>query len=156
MLSAKEKKLLDQIQAAIADDGVEVVTLEVLGAKRAPILRVYIDTESGVDFDVLSKAQSKIGELLDELDPFPGAYTLEVSSPGIDRPLRTAEHFRRFEGDKAQVKCSKPLDGRSRFKGTIGRVSENSVLIECEDGSSFEIPLDCISRANLIGEVNFG
>lgn len=156
MLSAKEQRLLQQIEAAVEGQDVEVVTLEVLGAKRAPILRVYIDTPSGVTFDVLSQAQAVIGDLLDEIDPFPGAYTLEVSSPGIDRPLRTAEHFMRFVGSKAQVKCAQPIDGRSRFKGVIAGVSDGSVAIECEDGARFDIPLGSISRANLIGEVRFG
>lgn len=156
MLSAKEQRLLEQIEGAISEDDVEVVTIELLGAKRAPILRVYIDTPAGVTFDVLSKAQAKIGDMLDEIDPFPGAYTLEVSSPGIDRPLRTPEHFKRYVGSKAQVKCAETIDGRGRFKGEIVEASETSVSIECDDGKKYDIPLERISRANLIGEVDFG
>lgn len=154
LLSAKEQKLLEQIEAVVSNDGVEVVTLEILGAKRAPIVRVYIDTPFGVNFDVLSTSQSKIGDLLDDIDPFPGAYTLEVSSPGIDRPLRTSEHFERFLGSKAQIKCIKPIDGRSRFKGIIKEVVSGGVCLDC-DGEIAEIPFEFISRANIIGEISF-
>lgn len=156
MLSAKEQRLLEQIEGAVTEDDVEVVTIELLGSKRAPILRVYIDTPQGVTFDVLSKAQAKIGDLLDVVDPFPGAYTLEVSSPGIDRPLRTADHFKRFVGDKAQIRCAKPIDGRSKFKGIIEDASDTSVSVACDGGETYDIPLERISRANLIGEVDFG
>ena len=101
MLSKKEQQLLDALAPRAEQEGVEIVTVEVAGAKKAPTIRVYIDTPDGVSFDELSSAQAWINDLMDELDPFPGAYTLEVSSPGIDRPLRTAEHFARFVGDTA-------------------------------------------------------
>ena len=89
MLGKKEQQLLDALAPRAAEEGVEIVTVEVAGAKKAPTIRVYIDVEGGVSFDELSAAQAWINDLMDELDPFPGAYTLEVSSPGIDRPLRT-------------------------------------------------------------------
>ena len=104
MLSKKEQQLLDALAPRAEQEGVEIVTVEVAGAKKAPTIRVYIDTPDGVSFDELSSAQAWINDLMDELDPFPGAYTLEVSSPGIDRPLRTAEHFARFVGDTAVLK----------------------------------------------------
>ena len=111
MLSKKEQQLLDALAPRAEQEGVEIVTVEVAGAKKAPTIRVYIDTPDGVSFDELSSAQAWINDLMDELDPFPGAYTLEVSSPGIDRPLRTAEHFARFVGDTAVLK-TQPVDGR--------------------------------------------
>ena len=101
MLTGKELKLYNALAPYANDKGVEIVTVEVVGSKKAPTIRVFIDCEGGVGFDELSSAQSWINDVMDELDPFPGAYTLEVSSPGIDRPLRTLEHFQRFEGEKA-------------------------------------------------------
>lgn len=154
MLGKKEQQLLDTLSSRALSEGVEIVTLEVMGAKKAPTIRVFIDTPDGVSFDELSSAQAWINDLMDELDPFPGAYTLEVSSPGIDRPLRTAEHFKRFVGDTAVVKTTAPLEGRSAFTGTI--VGANDTLVELEvDGQVIRMPFETIKRAHLKGVVDF-
>lgn len=154
MLSKKEQQLLDALSSRALSEGVEVVTLEVIGAKKAPTIRVFIDTPDGVSFDELSSAQAWINDLMDELDPFPGAYTLEVSSPGIDRPLRTPEHFKRFVGDVAVVKTTAPLDGRSAFTGSI--VAASDTLVELDvDGLVVRIPFDTIKRAHLKGVIDF-
>ena len=154
MLTKREQALLDALEAHAIEHGIEIVTLEIVGAKKSPTIRVYIDTEHGVGFDELSSAQSWIGVLMDELDPFPGAYMLEVSSPGIDRPLRTLSHFERFAGEKAVVKTTKPLDGRSTFSGTLMGVQDDKVLIEC-DGTLFEVPHEAVKKANVKGTIDF-
>lgn len=94
--------------ARAASEGVEIVTLEIVGSKKAPTIRVYIDAAGGISFDELARTQAWVGDVMDELDPFPGAYMLEVSSPGIDRPLRTPEHFARFAGETVTVKTTRP------------------------------------------------
>ena len=154
MLTHKEQALLDALEPRAASEGVEIVTLEVVGAKKSPTIRVYIDTDGGVGFDELSAAQAWINEIMDELDPFPGAYMLEVSSPGIDRPLRTLEHFSRFSGETVVVKTTSPLNGRSSFTGTLKGTRESLVLVEC-DSSVIEIPFDSIKRANVKGTFEF-
>lgn len=154
MLGRKEQQLFDALVPRAADEGIEVVTVEVVGAKKAPTIRVYIDTEQGVGFDELSTAQVWINEVMDELDPFPGAYTLEVSSPGIDRPLRTAEHFSRFAGETAVVKTTRPGDGRGTWTGTILRAAGGVVVLEV-DGEVVELPLDAIRSAHLKGSIDF-
>lgn len=154
MLSKKEQQLLDALASRADAEGVEIVTVEVVGAKKAPTIRVYIDTPDGVSFDELSAAQVWINEIMDELDPFPGAYTLEVSSPGIDRPLRTLEHFARFAGETAVVKTTSPLDGRSAFTGTIARVEGDAVELDV-DGAIVPIPVSDIKRAHLKGAIDF-
>lgn len=154
MLGKKEQQLLDALAPRAAKEGIEIVTIEVLGAKKAPTIRVYIDVEGGVSFDELTAAQVWINELMDDLDPFPGAYTLEVSSPGIDRPLRTLEHFARFMGETAVVKTTTPLDERSTFTGTITNAANDAVELEI-DGTSFCIPVSNIKRAHLKGTVDF-
>ena len=78
MLTAKEQSLLEALEAQAAEHDIEIVTVEVAGAKKAPTIRIYIDTPEGVSFDELSGAQVWINDIMDELDPFPGAYTLEV------------------------------------------------------------------------------
>ena len=128
MLSKKEQQLLDALAPRAEQEGVEIVTVDVVGAKKAPTIRVFIDTPDGVSFDELSSAQVWINDIMDELDPFPGAYPLEVSSPGIARPLRTPQHFARFAGDTAVLApedAHKPgcaLDGPARVRKIVVKV----------------------------------
>ncbi|CVH76242.1 Ribosome maturation factor RimP [Coriobacteriaceae bacterium CHKCI002] len=154
MLSGKERQLLDALSPRAEAEGVEIVTVEVVGAKKAPTIRVFIDTPGGVGFDELASAQTWINAIMDELDPFPGAYSLEVSSPGIDRPLRTLEHFARFAGQTAVVKTSRPLDGRSSFAGAIVSAEGDEVVLDV-DGEHVAIPFDGIKRAHLKGTIDF-
>ena len=154
VLTHKEQSLLDALEPRAVAEGIELVTIEIVGAKKAPTIRVYIDTDHGVGFDELSSAQAWMGDLMDEIDPFPGAYTLEVSSPGIDRPLRTPEHFERFAGEQCVVKTSRPIDGRSSFTGELKGVEDSSVIVEV-DGSAFAIPYDAIKKANIKGTFEF-
>lgn len=153
MLSKKEQQLLNALSPRALKEGTEIVTVEVVGAKKAPTVRVFIDTPGGVSFDELSSAQAWINDIVDELDPFPGAYTLEVSSPGIDRPLRTPEHFARFVGEMAVVKAQ-PQDGRGSWTGTITEVQDGTVTLQV-DGALVHIPFDTIKNAHLKGVVDF-
>ena len=157
VLSKREQALLDVLEARAEGRGVEIVSLEIVGAKKAPTIRVYIDTDHGVSFDELSSAQAWINDVMDELDPFPGAYMLEVSSPGIDRPLRTLDHFERYVGERAVIKTTCPIEGRSTFTGTLTSVdkAKGTVGIDC-DGQAFEITIADMKKANLKGEIDFG
>lgn len=154
MLGKKEQQLLDALAPRAEQEGVEIVTVEVVGAKKAPTIRVFIDTPDGVSFDELSAAQAWINDIMDELDPFPGAYMLEVSSPGIDRPLRTLEHFARFVGETAVVKTAQPLGGRSSWTGTIVSAQNGQVVLDI-DGEEATIPFDTMKRAHLKGTIDF-
>lgn len=154
MLSKKEAQLLDALEPRAATEGIEIVTVQVVGAKKAPTIRVFIDTPEGVSFDQLAKSQAWINEIMDAIDPFPGAYTLEVSSPGIDRPLRTPEHFAWFAGQVAVVEMGHPLDGRSNFTGKIVSADDTCVVMEI-DGEQISLPMDDMKRAHLKGIVDF-
>lgn len=153
MLSKKEQQLLDALASRAEQEGVEIVTVEVVGAKKAPTVRVFVDTSGGVSFDELSCAQAWINDIMDELDPFPGAYTLEVSSPGIDRPLRTPEHFARFAGETAVIK-TQPIDGRGSWTGVIECADECAVTLSVDEKAAV-IPFDSIKRAHLKGTIDF-
>lgn len=154
MLSKKEQQLLNALNPRALQEGTEIVTVEIMGAKKSPTIRVFIDTPDGVSFDELSSAQVWINDIVDELDPFPGAYTLEVSSPGIDRPLRTLEHFARFVGETAVVKAQ-PQEGRSLWTGTIVEVRDDTVILKVDDAFVY-IPFTAIKRAHLKGVIDFG
>lgn len=154
MLTAKEKSLLNALEPTAREKGIEIVTIEVAGARKAPTIRVFIDTPEGVSFDQLSSAQAWINGIMDEIDPFPGAYTLEVSSPGIDRPLRTPDHFSRFVGETVQIACIKPVDGRSKWTGVLEGYREGDVMVRVDD-AEVALELDNIKRACIKGTIDF-
>lgn len=154
MLTAKEQQLLDALQPKADEEHVELVTIEIVGASKAPTIRVFIDTDDGVSFDQLSSAQAWINDIMDEIDPFPGAYTLEVSSPGIDRPLRTAEHFERFAGETVVVKTAGKVEGRSTFNGRLDGMDGDDVLLTIEN-QQYRVPFDLIKRAHVKGIIDF-
>lgn len=154
MLTAKEKSLLEALEPRAKQEGVEIVTIEVVGAKKSPTIRVYIDTPNGVSFDALASSQAWINEIVDDIDPFPGAYMLEVSSPGIDRPLRTLEHFKRFAGETAVIKLANPVDGRANWTGTLEGVDGEEVLLQV-DGRTERLAIGNMKRARVKGTVDF-
>lgn len=154
MLTAKERSLLEALEPRAQEEGVEIVTIEIAGAKKSPTIRVYVDSPEGASFDVLASTQAWVNDIMDEIDPFPGAYTLEVSSPGIDRPLRTLEHFERFAGDTAVVKMSSAESGRSNWTGTLCGVEGEDVLLEVE-GERVALPLSNIKKAHIKGVIEF-
>jgi ribosome maturation factor RimP len=99
--------------------GFECVKLEVVGTKRSPIIRIYIDRPEGVSIKDCAKVSRTIGMVLEKADPFPGRYLLEVSSPGNNRPLTREAHFKRFVGERARVECYSEALGRKTYTGNI-------------------------------------
>lgn len=156
MLSAKEASLLAALEPRATQEGIEIVTVEVVGSRKAPTIRVYLDTAEGIAFDEITTAQAWVNDIMDELDPFPGAYTLEVSSPGIDRPLRTPEHFACFAGEEVYLMTKEPVNGSSRFNATLAGFDEEAqaVLIDRE-GERIELPLALLKKAHVKGVIEF-
>ena len=142
MATKKEYDLIEAIEAVgaqVAPD-VDIVSVQIVGPVRAPIVRVYVDHSDGVGFNILTNAQKWIGDILDEINPFPGSYTLEVSSPGPARPLRKFSHFKNAVGKMAKIKCSDKIEGRKIFTGTIISADKNIVKIALEEGKKGEEP----------------
>ena len=127
------------------DSDVELVALETPAAQT---LRIYIDRPGGVDLGLCEAVTAELRDLLER-------YSLEVSSPGVDRPLTKPEHFRRFLGSRVRVRTSDPIDGRRNFTGTLQGADAEAVSLEA-DGEAVRIPLDGIKRSNLIGDFSFG
>ncbi len=101
--------------------------MEIAGDHRAPVVRVYLDKPGGIGMDDISEATRRISTMLDDEDLVPGRYTLEVSSPGVDRPLRDLRDVAAHEGEKAQVTLTEAVAGRKRFLGAIVSVTEERV-----------------------------
>jgi ribosome maturation factor RimP len=135
------QELQSTIEQRIAgyDPEVELIALE---RPAAETLRLYIDHPSGVDLGLCERVTGELRELLE-------SYSLEVSSPGIDRPLTKPEHFRRFLGRKVKVRTEEAIAGRRNFTGTLTDADEQTVALEA-DGSDIRIPLADIRRSNLI------
>lgn len=156
MGTKKEYGLIEAIEAVasqVAPD-LDIVTVKIVGPSKNPIVRVYIDHADGVSFDILCETQKWVSDILDEINPFPGSYTLEVSSPGPDRPLRKLAHFAAAEGQMAKIKTSEVIDGRAAFTGTIVSAAKEIVEIALDEGKPgqephIKIPFELISSANL-------
>ena len=116
------------IEPLFADTAVELYDVENAGS----VLRVSVDRPGGVDLDVIAGLTRSISHLLDEHDPLPGRYTLEVSSPGLERPLRTPEHFRRAIGSDVTVKTLPGVDGARRISGVLTAADDESVTVRVE------------------------
>lgn len=123
------------------DPQIELIAVEQL---RGDTLRLFIDHPQGVDLELCERVT---GELTD----FLSRYSLEVSSPGADRPLTKPEHFRRFEGRRAKIRTSVEVAGRTGFTGRIASATENEIELEAPDGT-VTIPFDSIRRSNLVPE----
>ena len=141
------KELTDLLQPVVEGLGFELVGVEFDGHQRT--LRIYIDHPDGVGLDECSKVSYQVSGVLDVEDPIPGRYQLEVSSPGMDRPLFTLEHYERFVGTNVRLQMARPLDGRRRFKGRLLQVEGDEILLS-EEGKEYRIPYALIDRARLL------
>ncbi len=135
-------------QAAI-DQGVELVHAEVAGPEGRPIVRVFIDKPGGVTHEDCSAVSIQLGTVLDVEDFIHSAYTLEVSSPGIERGLYKRADYERFAGSQAKIKARTPIKGQRNFRGRIIGVEDDTVILADRTSGRMEIPVDEIAKANL-------
>jgi len=148
--NAQKERLIALLEPPLRALGYELVDLETRTGGNG-LLRIYIDQEAGVNLEDCARVSRQIGTLLDVEEPLPGSYTLEVSSPGLDRPLRTAEHFERFVGQQAKIRLMLPIEGRRNFKGRLCGIEDENVVIDV-DGTQWRLPLADVAAANLVPE----
>lgn len=148
MDTALHDRLIARFEPILAEVGYELVEVEFVTGQGGATLRVYIDSAEGIDVDDCAAASHRLSELLDVEDPFPGAYSLEVSSPGTDRVLRTPEHFARFVDNRVKVELAAPREGRKRYTGVLRRADGESIELEV-DNFSVSIKLAEVARARL-------
>lgn len=137
-----------EFEPELKEQGIELVEVEYVRQGSSAILRFYIDCESGVTLDKCAEVSRFLSPLLDMSDFIYGHYMLEVSSPGIDRPVRKPEDFKRFIGERIKIVAHTAVLGRSRFKGTITDFQEGLITVEC-DGEPYEIHIENLKKANL-------
>ena len=147
------RDLTELFQPVVESMGYELVGVEWHGADHHGLLRVYIDQEQGITVDDCADVSRQISALLDVEDPISQAYDLEVSSPGINRPLFKASDFQRFAGSKAKIKLAVALAGRKNFSGILQGVEQDMFVNIEVDQEIFSLPIQDIARANLVGEI---
>ncbi len=136
------------IKDIVEQEGMELVDLVYRNESHGWVLRVLVDKEGGVTLEDCSFVSHQIGDVLDVKDVVRHAFNLEVSSPGINRPLKKEKDFLRVIGETVRVKTSKALESRRNFKGRLIRCADATVFIEI-DGNEYAVPLRLIDRANL-------
>ena len=144
-------QLIELLQPVVVNLGYELWELEYAARSGGGLLRLYIDSPSGITLEDCERVSRAISEALDVNDPIEGHYNLEVSSPGLDRVLRTAAHFDRFVGERVHAETSTPVNGRKRFVGRLVEVTDGQISLEV-DGSTVKLPIDGIHKARLAPE----
>jgi ribosome maturation factor RimP len=146
-LLAKITEIAERVGEA---EGIEIVEVQVQGAGKARLVRIFIDRPEGVSHTDCELISHKAGAVLDEEDVVPGAsYTLEVSSPGVERKLSKPRDFERFTGQKAKVWLREPVENQRHWEGTLKGFAEGTVLLEAAAGKQLSFPLAQIEKANL-------
>ncbi len=144
---AKVHEIADRVGAP---EGIEIVDVELLGSGTHRVLRIFIDKESGVTHADCELVSNLVGTALDEIDIIPGGqYTLEVSSPGVERRLKTLRDFSRFAGKKAKILLREPLEDRRQWEGLLAGIEEDQIVLEPKPGRTIRFALDQVERANL-------
>ena len=142
--------LVNLIRTSVEPMGYELVGVEYVSqGASGHTLRIYIDHSNGITFDDCVAVSRQVSGVLDVEDPIHGSYDLEVSSPGLDRPLFYKEHFERFAGQQVKVVMHSKVEGRRRFKGLLKGVKGDDVLVVVDD-EELALPLDQIEKARLV------
>ncbi len=159
-MGAVEERVRGIAARVTASYGLEIFDVQYRREGGGMVLRILIDrpgpaatADDSVSVEDCAKVSRDLSAIFDVEDVVPASYTLEVSSPGLDRPLRRAEDYARFAGRRAKLVMRQPVDGQSYFKGQLGGIDGSDVLIDAEDGRQHRVPLAVITRANL--EVEF-
>ncbi len=139
-----------EIAARVAGaEGIEIVETQLLGSGAQRLLRIFIDKPGGVTHADCEFISQQVGTVLDMEDTIPGGrYTLEVSSPGLERPLKTASDFARFAGQKAKIVLREPVEEKTFWTGTLGGCSEGRITLDA-GGKTVTLPLEQVRKANL-------
>lgn len=148
--SKLEQDIIDALETVAPEHGIDIVDVEIVGATKAPCVRVRIDRldGEGILLDEVTAQNAWVSDAVEKLDPISGSYTLEVSSPGMARPLRRPSDFERYIGSAVEL-VTTATEGRRKFKGTIAATDEQAVTLELEDGEQVSIPHGDVKKCAL-------
>ena len=151
-MNRQHNELIALLEPVVTALGYEMLGIEYFKQKDGLMLRLYIDSDAGITIDDCTRVNHQVIGVLDVHDPIKEKYFLEISSPGLDRPLFTLAQFQRFLGKKVKMKLREKIEQRRRIKGVIKAVEETVVLIS-QDGIDYSIPVDVIDSAHLVPEI---
>lgn len=146
---AIEERVREIAENVAIDHGVELVHVEVAGPEQKPIVRIFIDKPNGVTHEDCSEVSLHVGTIFDVEDFIHSAYTLEVSSPGLERGLYKRADYERFAGRLARMKTQSPISGQRNFRGRLLGVDGEDILFEDRTNGRVRVPLNAIAKANL-------
>jgi len=149
-VASKEQQLIDLLKPVVEALGFEFWGLEYIAQGKNSVLRVFIDSPNGIHVDDCAQVSRQISGVMDVEDPITSEYNLEVSSPGVDRPLFTLEHFSRYVGEFVDVKLRYAFEGRRKFKGKLVGIEDDEDIVVHVDDHEYLLPIDAIDKANLI------
>jgi ribosome maturation factor RimP len=150
MSKASNTERIQEIATRIAaENSLELVHVDVLGAGRSPMVRIFIDKEGGVTHEDCSLVSRQVGAVLDSEDFISSTYLLEVSSPGLERNLYSLKDFEKFVGNLAKVKTYKPINGQRNFRGRIKTVEAEEIVFDDKTSGEVRFPFDAVAKANL-------
>jgi len=142
-------KIEEAAQRVAESEGLELVEVEVKGEGSARLVRISIDKPEGVTHRDCELVSNRVGEILDADDSIPGHYTLEVSSPGIERKLLKPQDYQRFQGKKVKITVREEVGGRRTWEGTLAGFSDGLISLETKPGETLRLPFDQVKKANL-------
>ena len=148
-MAGLEQRLTEMLTPSVEDLGYELVGIEYIRAGKHSTLRVYIDQEGGIVVDDCAAVSRQVSAIMDVEDPITNEYTLEVSSPGLERPLFSAAHYEAFAGETVKVQLRMPIQNRRRWKGIISSVDGEIICINV-DGVEERFALSNIQKANIV------
>ena len=149
-MASVQDRLQALIEPLVQTMGYELVLLEFSPHKGSAMVRLFIDAPGGITLGDCERVSREVEGVLDVEDPIPQNYRLEVSSPGMDRPLMKPAHFERFAGSVAKMQLTAPKDGRRKFQGVLKGLKDGRVVLETADAGVVELRLDEIERARLV------
>ena len=152
-MTSKHQELHGILESAIQSVGYEFVGFEWLRQGKYSLLRVYIDGPEGVTLDNITEASHQISAALDVEDPISGNYKLEVSSPGLNRPLFKQEHYARFVGKGVKLRLRHPIENQRNLTGILTKVDGDDIVVTTNDEKEWQLTINDIEKANLIAEI---
>lgn len=148
-MSSGATKVTELIEPTVEALGLDLWGIELLQQGKFTVLRIFIESGEGITIEDCEKVSRQVSAILDVEDPISGEYTLEVSSPGIDRPLFKISQFEEYADSEVDIKMRSPLDGRRKFKGRITKIDGNAIRIDV-DGTEYDLDHSDIDKASVV------
>lgn len=148
-MATLQERLVELLNPSIEGLGYELWGIEISGSGKQTILRVYIDRSSGIGIEDCEKVSRQVSSVLDVEDPIRSEYTLEVSSPGMDRPLFKLTQFQECVGETVTLRLRMPFEGRRKFKGLLKGIEDDEIVLEV-DNEEYILPYELIDKANIV------